>query len=181
MVFFERTPSTKSEFYFELDNGQVCILSEDGAYFFSRLSSSVRKAVLFGPSAILLTIYTSFLNIYNIALFSNPIFSFGFAFLALVVPFVPGKILAMGGRTNKFSGRSLEAILNSSDEKFLRSRRDWTEVRTANLRHYRVILRWNTSTFLTDRGVTMKFVGQQYSELRAFLVEKLGGKLVEKP
>jgi hypothetical protein len=184
LVFFERTPATKSEFYFELDNGTACFLAEEGILFFSLFSDLGRKIVRTIPiatSAVFLTLafLTEFGNV-TISWASPALFT-DYSLLLLIIPYATGKILSRG-RAKRFSGKSLEQLLNGADQKYLRHHHDWSEVREVKLRHYRVILKWYSSTFLFDRGVNMKFDAKYYSDLRAFLLARLGsGKFVEKP
>jgi len=180
LVFFERTPSTKSEFYFELDNGEACFLSDEGIFLFSVLSNLARTTILSVPFVIwafvLILTLPTVLPIAPIISW-NPSFSFLVTLSFLVLPFIARK-LASVGRGRKFAGRPLGELLMSSDRKYLRSRRQWSEVRTAKFSHYKVILKWHTSTFLVDRGLTLKFVATSFAELKSFLAKQLDGGLM---
>jgi len=181
LVYFEKTPATKSEFYFELNDGRVCFLSDDGIFFFSVLPNFVRKAIVYTPFLIALALLVPFELIEFagvVTSWATPGLLFVLTWVFLAVPYVTGKILSYR-RSKKFSGRSLEDLLNSRDQKYLRSRRDWAEVGRVELRHYNVTLKWNSSLFPFITRPRMNFVWNYYPQLKSFLQAKVDGRLVE--
>jgi hypothetical protein len=182
LVYFERTPSTKSEYYFELKDGQACFLSDDGIFFFSVLPNFARRVILYIPALIGLTLLVLLLlNEYTgvVSPWYTPDFLFLLPWVLLLVSYATGRILSYG-RSKKFSGRSLEELLINAHQNHLRSRRDWSEVKRAELREYNITLKWYSSTFPIDRGLRMSFVWNYYPSLKSFLTAKVNGRFVEK-
>jgi hypothetical protein len=183
LVISERTPSSKTEFYFELDNGEACILSEEGIFFFSYLPAVARNLVRFFPQTVAVaallafvpSIYPSFVQ----SFWTSPAVGFYLYLVFLVLPFLTGKIAAMR-RTKKFGGQPLENLMNDEGRKFLRTRREWAEVKEAKIYPHKIAIKWNTSTILSDRGVQLKFINFQYAQVKSLIYSVLDGRLIEK-
>ena len=180
MPFFEKS-DTGSEFYFELKNGKACFLSDGGIFFVSPYSNTMRRLIIYLPTAassiLLLVWITSLLYPSEYSPYVNVQIGF-FSFLfPLVVGWLANQIITR--RRNKvFVGRLLDELL--SDTGLAYSKREWAEVNKVYLRHYRIVIKWHSSTFITDRGLTLPFVATSYVELKSFLVRVVGDRLIEK-
>jgi len=181
MPFFESKSDTGSEFYFELKNGKACFLSDEGIFFISPLSDTMRRLIIYLPTAassiVLLVWITSLFYPFGYSPYINGQIGFFSFLLPIILGWLANQIITR--RRNKvFVGRSLDELL--SDTGLAYSKREWAEVNRVYLRHYRIVIKWHSSTFITDRGVTLPFVATSYVELKSFLMRIVGDRLIEK-
>lgn len=181
MPFYEKKSDTGSEFYFELRNGKSCFLSDRGIFLFSPLSNSMRRLIVYLPTVVSSIVFFVWVASQLYPNEYSPYFTNQVGFYSFLLPIFLGWLtnLIITRRRNKaFIGHTLDELL--SDPVLAYTKREWAEVNKVYLRHYRIVMKWHSSTFITDRGLTLPFVATSYVELKSFLLREVGERLIEK-
>jgi hypothetical protein len=181
LPFFERKSDTGSEFYFELKNGKACFLSDGGIYFISPLSNTMRQFIIYFPTAVSCIVLLFWITSQFYPGEYSPYITDQIGFFSFLLPPILGWLanLIITRRRNKvFVGRTVDDLI--SDARLTYTKREWAEVSRVYLRHYRIVIKWHSSTFITDRGLTLPFVATSYVELKSFLLREVGDRLIEK-